>query len=119
MLLLRVATPLPGIPVPPQDPLTWGSSHRGNLYRAHILARLQAAPGDHLVIVRYGPSHKFVNEWVYNGAEIDDAKVVWARDMGPAQNQELLDYFRNRHLWVIDADESQPTLTPIFLHRPD
>ncbi|MBZ5670474.1 MAG: hypothetical protein LAO04_12180 [Acidobacteriia bacterium] len=112
MLLLRAATPLPGIPVPRQNPLTWCSSHRGNLDRARVLAELKATPGNHLVMVRYKPGHQLANEWVYNEADIDYAKVVWARDMGPAANLELLAYFKDRHVWMIDADYMPARLLP-------
>jgi hypothetical protein len=65
-----------------------------------------------LVIVRYGLNHDFNREWVYNEANIDSAKVVWTRDMGASGNHELLQYFRNRKVWVIDADASSPRLQP-------
>src|SRR5579863_6265851 len=85
---------------------------RGNLKRAAILQRLDSTPDRHLIIVRYGPEHGSHIEWVYNRADIDDAKVVWARDMGDQQNQELLRYFSNRHTWLLFADESPPRLVP-------
>jgi hypothetical protein len=112
MLLLRAAVPLPGIPVPTQNPLTWCSSHRGNLDRARILAQLKSTPGYHLVMVRCTPKHNWTNEWVYNEAEIDQAKVVWARDMSPAENQELFTYFKDRQVWVIDPDNTPVRLLP-------
>ncbi len=112
MLLIRAAAPLPGIPVPPQNPLTWCSSHRGILDRARILAQLKSTPGYHLVMVRYEPKHNWMNEWVYNEAEIDQAKVVWARDMSPAENLELFAYFKGRHVWVIDPDDTPVKLLP-------
>ena len=40
------------------------------------------------------------------------AKVVWARDMGDAQNQELLQYFKSRRAWRLDADDPSPKLQP-------
>jgi hypothetical protein len=49
-------------------------------------------------------------DWVYNGADIDGQKVVWARDMGEAQNAELLRYFNDRSVWLLDADDSRPRL---------
>jgi hypothetical protein len=52
------------------------------------------------------------HEWVYNEADIDRAKVVWARDMGPAQNKGLIGYFQNRHVWLVEADETPPRLSP-------
>ena len=85
---------------------------RGNLKRAAILHQLESSPGDHLIIVRYGPEHGSHIEWVYNRADIDGAKVVWARDMGEQQNQELLRYFSNRRVWVLYADESASRLEP-------
>jgi len=54
--------------------------------------------------VSYGPKHSFQDEWVYNEADIDTAKVVWARDMDKAQNHELVDYFKDRHVWLLEVD---------------
>jgi hypothetical protein len=76
------------------------------------LHRLENTPGQHLIIVRYGRSHQSDPEWVYNAAEIDAAKVVWARDMGEQNNQELLQYFKDRNVWLLEPDESPPKLSP-------
>jgi hypothetical protein len=51
-------------------------------------------------------------DWVYNEPDIDHAKVVWARDMGPEMNQELLTYFHNRHIWLVDQDDGIMRLNP-------
>ena len=42
----------------------------------------------------------------------DTTLLVWARDMGEMDNEELLQYFHNRHVWRIDADQSTPRLEP-------
>ena len=34
--------------------------------------------------------HNPLNEWVYNSADIDGSKVVWAREMDTADNLELI-----------------------------
>ena len=73
--------------------------------RLTIADELNAIPGKHLIIVRYSPHHDYNLEWVYNGAEIDSAKILWAREMDTAQNQRLLDYFKDRHVWLFRADE--------------
>ena len=78
--------------------------------RAEILAELDSWPGRHLVFVRYGPDHDSLAEWVYNEADIDHARVVWARDMGPAENEELIKYFKERRTWLLEADEMPPRL---------
>jgi hypothetical protein len=85
---------------------------RGNLERAVIWHDLEYSPGQHLVIVHYGPDHNLDREWVYNAADIDGAKVVWARDMGDRNNDELLQYFHDRHVWRLNADQSPPKLEP-------
>jgi hypothetical protein len=37
---------------------------------------------------------------------------VWARDMDEKSNQELLQYFKNRNVWLLEPDESPPKLSP-------
>ena len=76
--------------------------------RARILRQLEQEPGRHLVLVSYGPKHSFAREWVYNEADIDDAKVILARDMGETQNRELLEYFKGRNIWLLDVDWDFP-----------
>lgn len=80
--------------------------------RAHYTERLEEQAGDHLVFVRYGPHHMTHNEWVYNGANIDAQRVVWARDMGAERNRALLAYYPGRTAWLmsVDQDENPPDL---------
>jgi hypothetical protein len=91
---------------------------RGNLARASLVRTLENLPGQHLVVVRYSPTHNFNHEWVYNAADIDAAKVVWAWDM-EEQNQELLRYFNARRVWLVEPDQSPPKVSPypaLLLH---
>jgi hypothetical protein len=80
--------------------------------RAQIASQLDATPGLHLAIVRYGPDHIVDNEWVYNVADIDGSKIVWAREIPGQDIQPLLTYFRNRNAWLVEADTSPPRLQP-------
>ena len=82
------------------------------LVRASVSSHLHEQPGNHLVIVRYNSDHNPHTEWVYNDADIDGAKVVWARDMGTAKNQELLDYYKDRRVWLVEPDEKPVRVTP-------
>lgn len=105
MVVLRVSAAAAHVQVEPAWP-------RGNLDRAAVVRELQHSPGEHLVIVHYGPGHDVNWEWVYNAADIDHAKVVWARDLGDQQNQELLQYFAARNVWLLNGDDSPSKLLP-------
>jgi hypothetical protein len=76
--------------------------------RAVVADQLNRLPGKHLVIVHYNEGHQVRNEWVYNEAEIDSAKIVWAREMDAEQNEKLLSYFKDRHIWLVKPDEYYP-----------
>jgi hypothetical protein len=80
--------------------------------RAAIQKQLEAQPGQHVILVRYGSEHNAEMEWVYNGADIEHAKIVWARDMGRESNEELLHYYADRHVWLLEADTTAPQLIP-------
>jgi hypothetical protein len=103
MVVLRVSAVLAHAQIEPSYP-------RGNVQRARIVSELEHLPGQHLILVRYASDHIPDKEWVYNAADIDRAKVVWARDMGEQKNQELLQYFKDRVVWLLEADESPPKL---------
>jgi hypothetical protein len=79
--------------------------------KAEVTAQLTSLPEQQLVLVRYKPAHDPLIEWVYNGANIDSSKVVWARDMGAADNEELIQYYKNRRVWLLEADETPPRLS--------
>jgi hypothetical protein len=92
---------------------------RWEFERARILRELADRGGRHLVIVRYGAQHSPLLEWVYNEADIDAAKVVWARQMAPAEDKKLIEYFKDRKVWLLDDfDDSQPpTVTEYHLSK--
>jgi hypothetical protein len=104
MIVFRSTAALLRLPVEPPWP-------RGNLHRSRVLNELEQTPGLHVVIVRYGPEHVVDDEWVYNRADIDRAKVVWARDMGEAGNDELTHYFSNRQIWLLQPDVAPEEVT--------
>jgi hypothetical protein len=105
MVLLRVGAAMAHAPIEPAWP-------RGNLDRVAITSQLEASPGQHLVIVSYGPHHDVDWEWVYNAADIDGARVVWARAMDTERDQELLRYFHDRKVWYLNGDQSPARLEP-------
>ncbi|MCC7175536.1 MAG: hypothetical protein IT159_10100 [Bryobacterales bacterium] len=92
-------------------PAAWYNAPPGNLQRAAVLRQLEQLDGRHLVLVRYSPRHNWFEEWVYNRADIDRAKVVWAHEMDEPHNRELLAYFAGRKAWLMEPDETPPRLS--------
>jgi hypothetical protein len=105
MVVLRVTAMAAGIPIEPPR-------QEGNQKRDTIIRQLQNLPGKQLVIVHYGPHHIPHQDWVNNCADIDAAKIVWARDMGATENQHLVRYFADRQVWSLNGDEVHPNLGP-------
>jgi hypothetical protein len=83
---------------------TWCSQFTPDYLREDLIAKLKSQGGRHLVIVRYAPDHVPHEDWVYNDADIDSAPVVWAREMDAGRNANLIRYFHDRHVWLLEPD---------------
>lgn len=91
---------------------TWYGPEQFGVERAQIEARLEQLPGGQLAIVREGDDHNQLDEWVYNHADIDGSKVIWAREMDAADNLELIHYYRNRKVWLVEPDAIPARVSP-------
>ena len=80
--------------------------------RQQVMRRLESDGRRHLVFVRYAPDHDCHQEWVYNRADIDGSTVVWAREISPAEDRRLREYYADRKAWVMIADAKPPRLLP-------
>ena len=90
----------------------WFGSQDFGDRRANVEKQLEAMPGKQLAVVRYAPDHSVFEEWVYNAPDIDDSKVIWARDWDAASNVELMGYYRDRKVWLIEPDANPAKITP-------
>jgi hypothetical protein len=72
--------------------------------RREVIGHLKEQPGNHLVLVHYSRLHNFHYEWIYNEADIDASRIVWARSLTPEEDRKLLEYFANRTAWRLDPD---------------
>jgi len=98
------------------DPLWWTCT--GDPSRVAVMKQLLGSPGKHLIMVRYSDDHNIHDEWVYNGADIDGSKVIWARELGEAQNAKLFTYFKDRQIWLVEPDTDNTELRP-YTPPPD
>ncbi len=88
----------------------FGPEHFG-IERAAIEDTLSRSPGRQLAMVRYSSGHNSMDEWVYNFPDIDKAKVIWAREMDEASNAELIRYYHDRNVWLVQPDQPQGKLS--------
>jgi hypothetical protein len=92
---------------------TWDSIDRAQPdRRADVNEQLAKIRGPVLLFVRYWPQHIFQDEWVYNEADVDRARVVWARDLGRDENEKLRLYYPGRTAWLLEPDARPPKLSP-------
>ena len=82
------------------------------LSRERIKSDLEGRTGKHLVIVHHQYHEVPSIDWVYNAADIDSSKVVWARDMGFLKNRELIAYYPDRQVWYVDRGDPVARLVP-------
>jgi len=99
-------------------PTMWYGTESLGLARAHVANELESRSGRQLAIVRYSATHSVFDDWVYNAADVDKAKVVWAREMDGPHNAELLKYFGDRRVWLVEPDSTPPRITPYVLSPP-
>lgn len=86
--------------------------------QAEVRESIEAMEGNHLVFVRYGADRDLDDEWIYNRADLDSSQVIWARDLGPSQNQSLLNQFRSRQVWLLIVAKEEVFLTAYEKQNP-
>jgi hypothetical protein len=91
---------------------TWHGPGRMGVERNQIEDKLDKLPGGQLIIVRYAPDHNSLDEWVYNAPDIDHSKIIWARDMDAASNEQLMHYYKDRTVWLVQPDTKPVSLSP-------
>jgi hypothetical protein len=106
-----VARP-PEVPIPDvhdlerlEDRQLWERFSRfAILVRPYWGGRLARDTDRHLVVVRYAENSNRHREWVYNRADIDGSKTIWARWRDDEPLWPLLAYYRDRRVWLIEPE---------------
>jgi hypothetical protein len=113
LAVVRIAAPILGIALTPPKLKTWAAENYKFPERPATVSVLKDLGGLHLVFVlARNQTDQETFDWVYNAADIDASKIVWARDLGPVKNQELISYFSARKVWILDPKVAPPTLMP-------
>ncbi len=80
--------------------------------RPHYVEALGGDDERHLVVVRYAENSNRHREWVYNRADIDGSKVVWARWLEDKPIWPLLAHYPDRRVWLIEPERDPWALNP-------
>ena len=99
LLMLLVMVLLEGQIITPQK----ASTHPMKTPRMEVLRQLQESPGKDLVLVRSPADPNMYFDWVYNGANIDQQEVIFARYYSADENRPLLDYYATRRVWLLEV----------------
>ncbi len=92
----------------------WRSQYERWISRERFVPRLEAEPGKQLVIIHYDPlTHSNDDAWTFNGANLETAKIVWARESNdPEENRRLIDHFKGRKVWLAEPDAKPQQIVP-------
>ena len=97
--------------------------------RALVEELLAPRAGDQVVLVRHTSPSPFEPRWekyesmeltpiyvefVYNGANVDSQRVIWAHDLGEEANQRLRGYYKGRSFWLYDPAVSDRSVTRMW-----
>ncbi len=110
LVAVRISSALLGINAD-VFPWDWSTTWQGDSNRAALASKLSRSPERFLVIVRYGPLHDPLREWVYNEADLNSARIVWARDRGSATDA-LVQYFHDRRAVIVEPDVNPLAVLP-------
>ncbi len=90
---------------------TWDAiNHRNPGRRIAAATEIAEQPGQLLVFVHYSSRHIFQEEWLWNAADIDASRVVFARDLGLSEDKELMRYYPQRRVLWFEPDTDPPRL---------
>jgi hypothetical protein len=70
-----------------------------------LLRQLSQQPGQHLVLVSYGPGQSPQSDWIANPADWNHAHVLFARALDSECDLALLRQFPDRHAWSLYVDD--------------
>lgn len=84
----------------------WDTMNTTPSGRMLAIRRLSRIPGKHLVFVNYSPTHPWYDEWVFNAADLNESRIVFARMCTPESDRGLMDAMSDRDVWVANPDAS-------------
>jgi hypothetical protein len=112
LLAMRIGAQLAGLFYKQElNTQSWCCLPQGDQDKPRISAQLANTPGTHLVFVRAKTDPHNLYQWIYNGADLNSSRLVWARDLGNQENARLAAYMTGRRVWMVNPNVQPATLT--------
>ena len=113
MLVVRAGASSIGLPITPAWPPMPYNSTGGITEFTRVNRELDRYPGKHLVLLHYVRNGKVPGLWVYNEkGDIRAERNIWAWDMGPQKNRQLIRHYPNRDVWLVTPKGTGVKLSP-------
>ncbi len=89
------------------EPISIEIPGRATFFKSEFEDIIEKLPNRYIAIVTYDANFNFHDEIIYNKADIANAKLIWAHDLGDEKNESLLEYYNNRNILMIKISDSQ------------
>lgn len=95
------------------EPLKAKIPVRAAFFKSEFENVVEKLPGKYIAVVSYDESYNYHDEMIYNKADIENSKIIWAHDLGAEKNKALLNYYNNRKVLVIKISGSTFEVNPL------
>jgi hypothetical protein len=85
---------------------------RATYFKYEFEELIEQLPGKYIAIVSYDDAYDFHDEIVFNKANIENAKLVWAHDLGEEKNRSLVQYYYDRKILRIKIVDTRIQIVP-------
>ena len=85
--------------------------------RIDVSTYLEKQPGSHLVFVAYDDDVSPHEDWVWNRAELESSRVIFAHYLGDTKNSELVAAYPGRSVWLVSVSSNDAGLEPYSPQR--
>ena len=80
--------------------------------RAHVAQEVLQHPGEQLCLVRYTEFHDGWQEWVFNDADPQNERLLWARSLDPNTDRKVIAAYPGRTVWLVRPDDARLLVQP-------
>jgi hypothetical protein len=78
--------------------------------RVRVTREVLREPGKQLCLVRYTPGHEGWQEWVFNGADLQNERLIWARSLDQKTDDAVIAAYPGRTVWLVKPDYANDLL---------